>query len=330
MFRDTPAERMTIANPVPAGYNFSINRREGMSMAVPVPYYLIRLDPPPYEVRSYANRAEQYAWKLGGSTPNRCEISFLQEGSLHENSDGTEFFYPQGTVLCSVNDRVRCFQCRDDVFHDFYLRFLTSSQPVPIAEEEVANWFSGRNQAILPDHVTDPAVCQQIAARLKPTIGQFRSDDVARGLAMRACLYDCLAILTRYAVARAKSKQQQLLKQRSVYTVRACAYIGEHLQERIRMEDVAAYACVSYTHLKTLFLRDMNMTILDYINRSKIRLVEKYITVDRMTLEQAGAAVGLPTPKHLSRLFHRYTGMTVQQYRRIYGEHTKTSSNQPG
>ena len=57
-----------------------------------------------------------------------------------------------------------------------------------------------------------------------------------------------------------------------------------------------------------------------YINRSKIRLVQHHITAEKMTLHQAGQAVSIPEPKYLSRLFRRYTGISVQEYRRIYEE----------
>ena len=99
------------------------------------------------------------------------------------------------------------------------------------------------------------------------------------------------------------------------------------LQERIRVEDIADHVGISYHYLKILFLRDMGMTLLDHINRSKIHRVEYCITEGGMTLEEAGETVGLYSAKYLSHLFHRCTGMTVREYRRIYREHTHTSRN---
>jgi len=40
--------------------------------------------------------------------------------------------------------------------------------------------------------------------------------------------------------------------------------------------------------------------------------------VESMNLADAGAAVGIPDTKYLSRLFHRYTGMTVPEFRHIF------------
>ena len=44
------------------------------------------------------------------------------------------------------------------------------------------------------------------------------------------------------------------------------------------------------------------------------------MTIQGMTLEKAGQAVGLPDTKYLSKLFHHCTGMSVREYRRIYSE----------
>jgi len=40
-----------------------------------------------------------------------------------------------------------------------------------------------------------------------------------------------------------------------------------------------------------------------------------------MTLAQAGALVGIRDPDYLSRLFRKYIGMNVQNFRRTYSNH---------
>lgn len=290
-------------------------------MANPGSYYLIHLEPAPRRLRILLNREDGYSWKYFGNNPTMCEISFLQEGEMRETLEKGERIYPQGSVFCLVDDHPCLRYSNSPALQEFFFNFYTVIPPIPISEDRVADWFSTRNEAILPDIVTDPAVCQQIGDLLKPAVALFRQDDVVRGLKLRACMYECLSLLTRYSVERARSSLTRTEQKRnSVYTDRACAYMDGHIRERIRMADVAAYAGISYSHLKTLFLRDTGMTMTDYISRGKIRLVQHHITVDGMTLHQAGLAVALPEPKYLSRLFRRCTGVTVQDYRRIFAE----------
>jgi len=292
-----------------------------------VTYYLLRLEQSPRFLRFISNRAKNFSWKYRRYLPQRYEINYLHEGAIRDISNGTTQLYRQDSVRCFPHNIKREWIAESEIIHEFLADFWLSGPPDILTEEEVSRWTADYHQAILPSVVTDHAVCQKIFSLLKSGIQLQNENAVSSKMQMQSCLYECFAVLTQYAVSRAKTRQQMLMKQRSSYTIRACAYIEAHLQERIRVEDVAAYAGVSYNHLKGLFRRDMDASILDYINRRKIRLVERYITADNMTMEQACQAVGLTEPKYLSRLFRQYTGISAREYRRIYSAHTEKSKN---
>ncbi len=286
----------------------------------PAPYYLISLNPPPALVRAFTNRRENYTWNFTSKRPHMFEIVFLQEGSVSEMRDDGEYTYPQGTVHTMVDNRFCTQYCKDPVIHEFFLRIVLSEPPVPISEDKVASWFSTAHQAILPEVVTDPALCEQIGNLIKSVIGVAFSDYVCRGLKLRAVMYECLMLLTQYAVEQAQNNQQMPEKKRSRCTIKAIAYIQKHLSEKLRVEDIALAAGDNYDHLKRIFRKEIGMTMVEYINRTRIRQVEQYITVQNMTLAEAGAAVGILDVKYLSRLFHRCTGMTAREFKRTYSE----------
>lgn len=286
----------------------------------PAPYYLISLNPPPTMVRAFTNRRENYTWHFTSKRPNMFEIAFLQEGSVSEMRDDGEHTYPQGSVHTMVDNRHCTKYCKETFVHEFFLRIVLAEDPVPISEDEAAAWFSTAHQAILPEVVTDPAICEQIGNLIKSVIGVAFSDYVCRGLKLRAVMYECLMLLTQYAVEQARKNQQMPEKKRSRCTIRAVDYIRKHLAEKLRVEDIAEASGDNYDHLKRVFRKEIGMTIVEYINRSRIRQVEQYITVQNMTLAAAGAAVGIHDVKYLSRLFHRCTGMTAREYKRTYSE----------
>lgn len=294
----------------------------------PSSYFLVRLNPPPTKITAINNRKEDYLWAFASNLyPLRCEISYLHEGSIREIREDGESLYTQGTVHSFVQNQYLRHVSNDPVVHEFYLSFHAAQPPEPIAAEKVANWFSVVHEAILPDSVTDPAVCQQIARVITSVVGLAESNQVARGLKMRTALYECLAILTEYSVLQAQASRKKTDRQRHRCTVKALDYIKEHLAEKITVSDIAKAAGDNYDHLKNAFRKDMNMTLVEYINHSRIRLVEKYITVDSMTLEEAGALVGIQDPAYLSRLFRRCTGVSVREYRRIYSERREKGIN---
>jgi len=289
-------------------------------------YYRIRLDPPPRHLGAFNNRIGNYLWDYPkNDLRRRCEISFVQEGTLIEARRDGERIFRQGTVntLASSHSVVR--YSPDPVLHEFYFSFTTGEIPEQMEEEAVAAWTGPDNEAILPDLVTDPTVCLKIARVIKACVGLAERDQIARGLKLRTALHECLTLLTECAVRQARQRQEHLESQRSEHTLRAVDYILEHLSEKISAASVAAAIGVSYNTLKAVFRRDMEMTLTEYIRLSRIRRAEQLITVQGMTLDEAGAAVGIPNRDYLSTLFHRCNGITVREYRRVYSQNLSRS-----
>jgi len=281
-------------------------------------WYKISLEPRPVCLRFFSNRRESYLWQYtDGGDRCACEIKYLQEGSLSEMRADGEHTYRQGTVHTTIHNRNFQQYSKDPVLHEFLMLFVIDP-PVPVTAEEVLRWGGTSLETILPESITDPVACERIGSILKATVPFYTGDQAARGLRMRAAMYEILAILAEQAALQAREYQQQVSNRRSRITIRACNYIQEHLAEKLQVREVALAAGVSYDHLRVRFHQEMDMTLVEYITRSRIRRTEQLITVEGMTLAQAGAAVGIPEPKYLSRLFHEYTGMTVRQFRQIY------------
>jgi len=286
-------------------------------------YYRLRLSPLSKMPKVWSNRRENYVWEYIPDADKRlCEIIYIQEGSLSEQRPDGEHTYQTGTVHTMVHDRSCRQYSKDPVYHEFILLFRTAGPVEPMAEEDVAQWQNLAHEAILPEYITDPAVCERIAGLLKSHVSIYRGDGITRTLQLQSTLLECLAIVTEHAVLQARQRQLLPEKRRSRPTVKACNYIQQHLGEKLPVQEIAQAIGINYHHLSRVFRKEMHMTLVEYITRSKIRRVEQLITVEGMTLAAAGAAVDIPEPKYLSRLFRRYTGLTVREYRQIYSDST--------
>ncbi len=293
-------------------------------------YYRLRLMPLSKMPKIWSNRRENYVWDYIPDPDGRlCEIIYIQEGSLSEQRPDGERTYLTGTIHSMVHDRVCRQYSKDPVYHEFILLFRTAGPVEPMNEDEVAQWQNAPHEAILPEYITDPAVCERIAGLLRSNVSTYRGDGITRTLLLQSTLLECLAIVTEYAVFQARQRQLLPECRRSRPTVKACTYIQEHLGERLPVQAIAQAIGVNYHHLSRVFREEMHMTLVEYITRAKIRRVEHLITVDGMTLAAAGAAVGILEPKYLSRLFRRYTGLTVREYRQIYSDSTSYGNAKP-
>lgn len=100
------------------------------------------------------------------------------------------------------------------------------------------------------------------------------------------------------------------------HCVRAKAYISENIDKRLTVSDVATAVGVSKNYLTNVFSATEGMPLMEYINRSKLSYMMLLIRRYGYTLAQAGKHVGFSDVNYISRIFKRYYGMTVTEYKR--------------
>ncbi|MBR5529453.1 MAG: helix-turn-helix transcriptional regulator [Oscillospiraceae bacterium] len=100
------------------------------------------------------------------------------------------------------------------------------------------------------------------------------------------------------------------------HCIRAKAYISENIDKRLTVSDVANAIGVSKNYLTNVFSSTEGMPLMEYINRSKLSYMMLLIRRYDYTLAQAGKHVGFSDVNYISRIFKRYYGMTVTEYKR--------------
>lgn len=100
------------------------------------------------------------------------------------------------------------------------------------------------------------------------------------------------------------------------HCIRAKAYISENIDKRLTVSDVANAIGVSKNYLTNVFSSTEGMPLMEYINRSKLSYMMLLIQRYGYTLSQAGKHVGFSDVNYISRIFKRYYGMTMTEYKR--------------
>ena len=99
------------------------------------------------------------------------------------------------------------------------------------------------------------------------------------------------------------------------HCARAKAFISENLSRKLTVSDVAAAVGVSKNYLTNVFSASEGVPLMEYINRSKLSYMLVLIRRYSYTLAQAGKQVGFTDVNYISRIFKRYYGMTVTDYK---------------
>jgi AraC-like DNA-binding protein len=93
----------------------------------------------------------------------------------------------------------------------------------------------------------------------------------------------------------------------------AIAYIDEHLDERLSLEELATKAGLSVWRFATVFRRHAGISPRRYICGLRVRRVQALLA-DGMPAAYAASAAGFYDQSHLSRHFKNACGMTPGQY----------------
>lgn len=100
-------------------------------------------------------------------------------------------------------------------------------------------------------------------------------------------------------------------------TVRkAMAYIHEHYAEPISRDDMAARVGVSSRHLTRCFQQELALTPITYLNRYRIKLAKRMLTLGEKNITEIAAAVGFSSSNYFTDAFRREVGMSPRDYQR--------------
>ena len=100
------------------------------------------------------------------------------------------------------------------------------------------------------------------------------------------------------------------------YCDRAKTFISENIDRRLTVSDVAGAVGVSKNYLTNVFSSSEGIPLMEYINRRKLSYMLELIRRYGYSLAQAGEHVGFGDANYVSRIFKRYYGMTLTEYRR--------------
>lgn len=95
-------------------------------------------------------------------------------------------------------------------------------------------------------------------------------------------------------------------------------YIAENFNRKIKVAEIAETVSLSENYLHRVFRECMGVSILSYIQRTKIEAAKAYIAQYHPTEQEVAEYVGIEDGLYFSRLFKKVTGQTFQSYRKAH------------
>lgn len=110
--------------------------------------------------------------------------------------------------------------------------------------------------------------------------------------------------------------QAPILKTKQSAVDAAVTYIEAHYRQMLSLESVAEAVGVSAPYLSSLFSKERKWSFVDCVNITRIEAAKQLLDAGVIGNYEIAAAVGFSSEKYFSRVFKKYTGFTVQEYRK--------------
>ncbi|AKD56250.1 AraC family transcriptional regulator [Spirosoma radiotolerans] len=267
-------------------------------------------------------QAEINQWALPIHTHNHFELIYIRDGSGYHIINGHRHPYQSGDVFFLGPSDNHFFDISTRTtfgflsFTELYLADLTESAGrswTPRHEQQLPAFY-GLVGSIYMD-ATDRQHLNALFEIL--LIEQINHQEVAFSLICKSLVMAILNLIerqfTRHQVKLAKSGSST-----SDLVQRMFLYICQHIQQpdQLRMDRLADVFHYSPRHLSTLFKQQVGESLQEYIIRYKLKLVEKQLHLNTLTISQIADELGFTDVCHLNKLFKRYYQHTPTDYRR--------------
>lgn len=101
----------------------------------------------------------------------------------------------------------------------------------------------------------------------------------------------------------------------NLITTKATRFIREHIYEKITLQEIAADLGISVSYLSTKFKTDMNLSLVDYINRMKIEEAKYLLRFTDEPLSRISYNLSFSSQSYFQNIFKKYVGCTPAEYR---------------
>ena len=98
---------------------------------------------------------------------------------------------------------------------------------------------------------------------------------------------------------------------------RATHFMRQHVDARVKLDDVARHTGVSVSHLSAMFRSRMGYSPMDYFARLRIQRACMLLDTTASRVKEIAVAAGFSDPYYFSRSFRKVMGMSPRAYRSI-------------
>jgi signal transduction histidine kinase/DNA-binding LacI/PurR family transcriptional regulator/CheY-like chemotaxis protein len=120
---------------------------------------------------------------------------------------------------------------------------------------------------------------------------------------------------TAVHIGNALERKRKLSHDAQRLVRQAMAYIHEHFAEQISRREIAQRICIAEDYLSFCFRQELGITPIKYLHRFRISQAKHLLKTSQKSITEIAFAVGFADSGYFSRIFHRETGISPENFR---------------
>jgi AraC-like DNA-binding protein len=231
------------------------------------------------------------------------------------------------------------------------LQLQTEMESTPVTEPKTLQCFAGLHESVVPirlgEHVIGYLQTGQVLLR-QPTEKSFRvalaelekwknTVDIEQlktayfetRVLTKARYGAVLRLLWSFAQHLSLVSNELVIKEAASEpptVTKARAFIGEHLEEEMSLEQVAQAAAMSPFYFCKVFKAATGLTFTDYVARARVEKTKQLLLNPHTRVSEAAYAAGFQSLSQFNRVFRRVEGQAPSAYRdHLHGASSATS-----
>jgi signal transduction histidine kinase/DNA-binding response OmpR family regulator/ABC-type sugar transport system substrate-binding protein len=122
---------------------------------------------------------------------------------------------------------------------------------------------------------------------------------------------------TAIHIGNALERKRKLNQNAQHFVRQAMAFIHEHYAEQISRRDIAQRVSIAEDHLTFCFRQELGVTPMKYLQRFRVNQAKLLLRTSSKSITEIAFAVGFTDSGYFSRVFHRETGVSPEDFRLI-------------
>lgn len=273
---------------------------------------------------AHSYKTAQYNLCFEKSATPKIELCYMEEGDAIQIKNGIETHISVPALFATFHDADFIMKSDAPLHRHSTVCFSAPYVSSLISTEEAASFDRTAYQSagkddfavIFPEDGIQYRQKPNVEGLIKRLIRIHSLPGSSRRLQSLSVLFSILSEITECSVQGAFLDSQRAISPANLLYIRnAEKYIAEHLDSQIQLTEIAEHLGISAGHLSRLFKRVTGLSVLEYIARRKLEIIQGLILNRNISLREAGESVGIHDENYLSRFFKKQTGMTYREFR---------------